>query len=277
VNVYGSTDTRSLLTRSVSRGACWATVSIVVALAAGCGNSIDDPSNRLAGRTFLSQSVTTSGEPVALVTGTQVRITFAENERITATAGCNILSGTVSVTNDRLVIADLGSTEMGCDQRRHAQDEWLATLLSGWPHYELAANTLTLRADDSDTVVQLLDRTVADPDRPLQKTMWSVDGIVNGGTVSSVPSGTSATVVFGVDNVHIDVEACNEGDARVTFGAKEIEIGGLTMTDVACSKEAAQLESAIFGVLHGTVDYAIEASSLRLTAPNGSGLTMKAR
>jgi heat shock protein HslJ len=255
----------------------WTVASVVLAVGAGCGSDGDDPSSGLGGRTFLSQVVRVHDEPLPLVTGTQIRLTFAQDDRITATAGCNILSGSLSLSDDRLVVTDLGSTEMGCDEARHAQDEWLATLLSEWPHYELAGNELTLRAEDSDTVVQLLDRAIADPDRPLQKTMWSVDGIIDGTSVSSVPSGESATVVFGVDNVHFDVESCNEGDAHVTFGSKTIAIGALSITDMACSKQAEQLESAIVGVLNGEVGFSIEASSLRLSGPNGRGLTLKAR
>ena len=246
----------------------------LVVVAAACGdNDATGTAARLKDRTFLSSSVTERGDPRPLVSGTRIRLTFS-NGRITASAGCNTMSGTVRIEDDRLVISDLGSTEMGCDAARHSQDEWLASLLTASPSYVLDDTRLQLRI--TDTVIDLLDREVADPDRPLQQTVWAVDGIIDGSAASSIPAGTSATIVFGDDAVNLSIASCNEGTGDVKITPATIDVGRLVMTDVACSGPPAQLEAAIVRVLDGKIDYVIEAASLRLTGSNGKGLTLRA-
>lgn len=87
----------------------------------------------LLGRTFVSESVTEGGEPRPLVEGTQVRLRFHEDERLTAHAGCNSLGAAVQVTADRLMVADLSTTEIGCQPELHEQDRWLSDLLAAGP------------------------------------------------------------------------------------------------------------------------------------------------
>ena len=251
-----------------------AAVSILTALAiVACGTDAGS-SHSLEGRTFLSQSVTVDGQTKTLVSGTGIRVTFHDDERITAIAGCNILSGSVTVSDERLVVNDLGSTEMGCDGARHAQDEWLASVLSAWPRYLLEGDRLVLQTDG--TVIEFLDREVADPDRSLQSTVWAVDGIINGSTMSSLIAGTSATVVFDASEVRISIDACNEGAAKLNIHPSSIEVGPFVMTDIACAEAPARLEAALVDVLEGKITYSIEAGSLRLMHPSGKGLTLRA-
>jgi hypothetical protein len=64
----------------------------------------------------------------------------------------NTLSGIVRIEATRLVVSDLGSTEMGCDAARHAQDEWLASVLSANPAYVISDGQLQLHAADTMAV-----------------------------------------------------------------------------------------------------------------------------
>ena len=246
----------------------------VLVMASGCGNASLDEAGRLDGRTFLSAAITVNGVPRPLVAGTTIRLSFPSDDRITASAGCNILGGTVIAADGRLVISDLGSTEMGCDPERHAQDEWLASMLTARPQYRLDGSNLTLQS--GDTELQFLDREVADPDRNLRQTIWVVDGIVSGSTVSSIPAGTSATLVFDLDEVRISIEGCNQGGAKTRVNASMIEFDKLVMTDMACAEPAARLEAAIAAVIDGKVAFAIEAATLGLTHGSGTGLTLRA-
>lgn len=56
---------------------------------------------------------------------------------------------------------------------------------------------------------------------------------------------------------------------RVTFGTP-------TLVGPPCAGDQAPTEAAVLAVLHGTVDAAISAKSLRLTAADGIGLTLRA-
>ena len=251
------------------------TLLLIPLLAAACGDDASGGAARLTGRSFLSDSVSVGGNPRPLVAGTQIRLTFSTDHRISASAGCNILGGTVRIEDDRLTVDNLGSTEMGCDPARHSQDEWLATFLSANPSYVLDGARLQLRSND--TVIELVDREVADPDRSLRTTVWALDGLIDGSAASSIPAGTSATMVFGNEDVDVTIASCNQISGSVKIATSTIEFGQLVTTDVACTGPAAQLEAAIAAVLDGRVTYAIEAASLRLTHPNGKGLTLRAR
>src|SRR5687768_2217653 len=90
-------------------------IAVLGSVAIGCGDGAMQVSETLQARTFLTESVTVQNEPKSLVDGTKIRLSFPEKNRITVTAGCNILGGTVGIDRGHLVIIDLGSTEMGCD------------------------------------------------------------------------------------------------------------------------------------------------------------------
>ena len=123
-----------------------------------------DPSPPLDGRTFLSVSVTESGSDRPLVPGTGIRLSFGD-ARLVASAGCNTLGGTYRLVDGRLVTDGLATTDIGCDGPRHAQDEWLASVLAGGPIVRLSDDALEL--DSGSVVIRFVDREVADADVPL--------------------------------------------------------------------------------------------------------------
>ncbi|MGZ4765500.1 MAG: META domain-containing protein, partial [Ilumatobacteraceae bacterium] len=154
---------------------------------ASCGEESAATRTALVGRTFLSGSVTEDSSPKKLVEGTYIRLGFSDDARITASAGCNTMGGPYKIDGERLVVAELSTTEIGCDPARHAQDEWLAEFLARDPAYTLDDDDhLLLRSNGTE--IELLDRRVADPDRPLEGTVWQLDGIIDGDAASSVPA-----------------------------------------------------------------------------------------
>lgn len=122
------------------------TVLIITTMAAACGDD-GGPAigpGSVVGRTFLSESVTRDDEPRPLVEGTRIRLMLHEDGRITASAGCNTLSGSMEVERDRIVVGELSTTEMGCEPALHDQDEWLADVLVADPAYVLDGDRLRL-------------------------------------------------------------------------------------------------------------------------------------
>lgn len=226
----------------------------------------------LAGRTFLSQQVTVGGAPHDLVEGTQIRLQFDAAE-LGASAGCNHLSGAVDIRDERLVVGPMGGTEMGCPPELHAQDEWLMSFLTTGPAYRLDGDRLTL--ESGDTVIELLDREVADPDRPIEGTVWEFNGIIDGDAVSSPPS--PATVLFSDGRVEVTIPNCNSGSGPAEVRDDgTIEIGEIVRTLIGCPEAEARTEGAIFGVLQGEITYEIHAGSLTLRHPSGAGLMLRA-
>jgi heat shock protein HslJ len=234
--------------------------------AAGASAPPSTPAASIEGRTFLSTSVTGR----ALVPGTTVRLSFNDG-RLGATAGCNQMGGPYTVTADRLTLGSMMSTEMGCDPALMAQDGWLSTFLGG-ASVALAGDALTLAKDG--VTMNLTDRRVADPDRPLVGTRWVVDGIIAGNAVSSLPAGVKAALTFEQDRLSVE-SGCNMGAGPVTINGSTFTVGPLALTRMACEPEATKVETAVLEALSGQIGYTIEAD--RLTITNGqSGLTLQA-
>jgi heat shock protein HslJ len=208
--------------------------------------------------------VSENGTDRPLVAGTRIRLSFKDGQ-IGASAGCNLLGGGYRLDGGRLVADQLVTTDMGCDPARHAQDAWLAAFLGGRPAFRLAGNDLSLQRDG--TIVELLDRRVADPDRPFVGTTWRVDSIITGQTVSSVPAGAVASLVLRPDGRFAVETGCNSGGGTYTIEGTSIRLSPINLTERACAGPAGELEQAVLAVLQtGPLIYTVEAATLTLTA-----------
>jgi heat shock protein HslJ len=220
----------------------------------------------LEGRTFLA----TDAVGRTLVPRTVVRVSFQEGQ-VGASGGCNSMGGPYTIAGGRLAVAQLAMTEMACEPALMDQDQWLAGLLDG-STIGLAGDTLTLAKDA--TRLSLLDREVADPDRPLVGTRWVVDGLVEGDAVSSVPAGAVAALTFSADRVEVET-GCNRGGGAVTLTDRTITFGPVISTKMACQSSSVQVERVLIATLNGEVRYTITAGALILDA-GAAGLTARA-
>jgi heat shock protein HslJ len=235
---------------------------------ARAGGSVDK--DQLWGRTFLSTSVSRP-----LVERTRIRLVFGDDHRVGANAGCNQMSGEGEVAHDRLVVSDLATTEMGCDPDRHSQDEWVADFLTSRPRYRLDGPVLTLANDSTELTLE--DRETADPDRPLRGTRWVVDGIVEGGAVSSVPAGAEAHLTLDDDQDSFGGNTgCNQMGGTARPSSDTVTFSDVITTKMACQDDRMRLERAVLAVLDGEVDWEIEADVLRLDHPDDRGLILRA-
>jgi heat shock protein HslJ len=233
----------------------------LVLLLAACGTNGGLP---LDGRTFLSSSVVEDGEERPLVPGTEIRLSFTEGQ-LSAQAGCNIFGASYRVESGTLV-ADGGSmTEMGCDEDRSAQDEWLFGLLGARPRIELTDDGLVL--ESGDTIITFLDREVADPDVGLVGPTWTVESVIVGDAVAGVAAGVTATLTFAEDGTLTMETGCNSGGGRYETDGDELRLSELVQTEIGCTGAAGELESGVVAVLNaGSVRYSIDADALTLMA-----------
>jgi heat shock protein HslJ len=218
------------------------------------------------GRTYISTDAT----GVSLVAGSRVRLSFADGS-LNANAGCNSMSGAYTIADDRLRTTEMAMTEMGCAEPLMQQDQWLAALL-GNASISLAGDTLTL--DDGTVRITLLDREVASPDKPIEGTLWVLDGIVSGDAVSSVPSGVTASIRIADGRVDLDT-GCNVGGGTVAVTDGTLAFGPVALTKRACEPGQAAVEAAMASTLSGTVRYTIEADELTLDGGD-AGLIFRA-
>ncbi len=245
--------------------------ALVAAIALAACASASAP--QLAGKEYVAAKVTDGGQDRPLAPGTKLRLNFSASD-IGASAGCNHMGGTYRIDAGRLIVDNLATTEMGCDPALMAQDQWLSELLGTGPAVSLVANDLILEA--GSVRITFVDREVAEPDAKLVGPTWTVESIITGDAVSSVPAEPVATLAFKEDGT-LEVNAgCNRGSGTWAVVGGGIEVGPLMLTKMACEKDGATLESAVLGVLEaGTVSAQIDSTLMTLTAGN-QGLMLRA-
>ncbi|MGW0226814.1 META domain-containing protein [Actinopolymorpha singaporensis] len=234
------------------------------------------------GHTYLSTGVTEAGRPRPLAAGTRVRLEFTGDGRILADAGCSSMGGEASLGDGRVrVVGGLSRTDIGCDQPRYAQDDWLTAFLSAEPSWRVSGHRLVLTADRPHprTRIVLLDREAADPDRPLLGTRWDVTTLVDGDTASDTASAsagpTSAHLVFSEDEV-VGWTGCNGMGGQVTHTGTRLSFGQVISELRRCRGEPARVERHILGVLDGEVTYHVDGDRLTIDGPDGRGLVLTA-
>jgi heat shock protein HslJ len=219
----------------------------------------------LAGRSFVSVRVTDGDDDFPLVPGTRIDLSFIDG--LGARAGCNHLFGRYRIDGDRLLVDQMGMTEMGCEPPLMAQDQWLIAFLSSGPTFALNGNDLLLTS--GDVTITLLDREIAEPDQPLQNITWGLTSLITGDAVSSVPLGVMPTLLFRDDGTLELNTGCNSGGGSYTVEGDRLVLRDIVLTDMACAGAAGQVEQAVVSVLGVEgLSLAIDGTSLTLMAGN---------
>jgi heat shock protein HslJ len=257
------------------RGRVTIAALVVIAIGlAGCGDDDDDESSTtgasapatLDGREFI----VTSADGYDLVADTTTRISF-DSGTVSVNAGCNTMGGAYELDGDELTVGTMMSTQMACPPELMAQDEWVSDFLTAGTTVAVDGDTITLTGDD--VVLTLTDREVAEPDMPLEGTTWTLDGIIDADSVSTVPGGVVATIRFEDGMAQVDT-GCNTGSASAEVGDGTIFFGPMALTKMACGPDESEVEQTFVALLTGDVAYVIESDSLTLS--NGqNGLTFK--
>jgi heat shock protein HslJ len=228
--------------------------------ARGGGSPGAPGADELDGRRFVAEGLTMS---------------FLD-DRLSARPGCNTLGGPFTVAGGRLVVDELATTSMACeDPALMARDAAFAAFLDADPTVTLDGPTLTLAAPGTTWV--LTDREVAEPDRPVVGA-WTLETLIDGGTASSVAAGVVAGLTIDDDptsgrTAALWATGCEGTSAGVVVDA---EAGTLTFTDVtsapaidcppsATTEEDRRVQGAMDAVLSGTVTYQVDADVLTLT------------
>ena len=84
----------------------------------------------------------------SIVAGSKIEVSFVEG-RVVVNAGCNTMTGAVSLVDGAVAVEHLASTMMACDPALMAQDVWLSDFLESGPKWAVDGKTLTL---DNGTV-----------------------------------------------------------------------------------------------------------------------------
>jgi heat shock protein HslJ len=234
----------------------------------GCGNEAS-AGGSLEGKSYLSTAVTEDGKPKQLVPNSRIGLTFTDDGRLIAEAGCNSMQAPVDTGDGKLTTdGGLAMTTMGCDPPRHAQDDWLMSVLNSEPSWQLEADRLTVTS--GGTTIVLIDRQTAEPDLALDGTRWSLETVISGDTASHQAGSEKVWITLNGDRV-TGSTGCNELQGKVARGTGKLTFGEIATTRRACPGDAGKLEQTLLDRLKGDVSYEIDSNRLKLRA-GGNGL-----
>ncbi|TCC12379.1 META domain-containing protein [Kribbella soli] len=244
-------------------------------LLSACGNDVGTGGGAsLAGRTFLSTSITENGKPRPLAAKTKVRLQFTTNGRISWNAGCNSSDTTVSTSDGRLSLGkEIASTAMGCMGPLQGQDSWIGGVLLAKPAWKLDGDKLVLSTEN--TTISLLDKETAEPDLALDGTKWNLTTVVTGEAASHQAGFEKVWLTLNGERV-TGSTGCNEFQGMVARATGKVTFGELATTRRACAGDAATVESLVLKGLKGDLTYQIDGSTLQLRSSDG-GLDFTAR
>ncbi|MFE7800774.1 META domain-containing protein [Nocardia sp. NPDC057440] len=241
--------------------------------AAACTNDSENapgPVPTPMGHTYVSTGV--DGTPIP--GGGPLTLTFAD-DRISAAAGCNTFNGAVALDDHKLKVSALAGTLMACPGDRAGTDEWLTTLLSSTPGWQLDDTKLTLNGTNS--TVHLLDKKVAQPDKPLTGTTWVVTEIItpDARTRSQTIDEVKPTLTIAADGAVSGSGGCNRLTGRATIAGSDVtfQVGS---TRMLCPPEVMDVENAVLEALDGRTTATIDANTLTLRNDRGNGLSLRA-
>ncbi|WP_394823150.1 META domain-containing protein [Pendulispora albinea] len=248
----------------------------------GCGNSAASP----WGRDFLSTQVLEAGRPRPLARDEPIRLEFRENHELRVRAGCNHMFETARIQGTQLVWpadrtdqhAGIGTTLIACHPDYAAQEDWVGKLLQAKPTIVLRGNELVIT--HGTTEIHLLDRKVADPDRPLVGTRWTIESEISGrgpeASVGSVPD-HGAYVVFTADHRFTGFSGCNGFSGKFAQPAPgKLEFSSFSITEKACDDDTGRLERTITDVFRDAASLRIDATAAQIESSRGHGVGLRA-
>jgi heat shock protein HslJ len=222
----------------------------------------------LAGTSWVG----TKADPASPADPTLIRLSF-EDAALSGSGGCNQMGGEYKVVDGVMTVGAMMSTEMACEEKLMAQDQWLATLLNG---ATVTADATTLTLANAGVTLTLADKAAGQPAPAVEGTTWVLNGIGDASTTSSVPASVTASILIKGGQAEVAF-GCNTGGGSVTVSDTSLTFGPLMMTMMMCQNPAGAVETAMSGVLQGEVPYTVSGDVLTLTGANGTTLTFTAK
>jgi heat shock protein HslJ len=207
-----------------------------------------------------------------------VRLTL-EDGTIAFTASCNHFSGTATWDDGVLRASSVGGTEMGCDETRAAQDDWLVELFTSEPSLTLDGTDLRV-GSGADAIWFVPADEVAPPAEPgdavdLVGPTWTLTqvGEIDGDSVGMmvVPDDVTSTLVFTAGGEVQAQYGCNSGGGTYRVAGDRLALAHMMSTLMACNDARGEVESGVQRVLmdEKPVIWSLAGDELRLTSADG--------
>ncbi|MGW0394867.1 META domain-containing protein [Streptomyces sp. NPDC003042] len=248
------------------------TTGLAVLLAlVGCGRAADSGSGSVpdAVGVWAVQSLTSDGRTLHAPEAAYVDFT---HDAAKGNYGCNGFTAEVTRHGaSALTVTPGATTTMACENTDF--ETAFAKLFQGRLTIDRGPDRLTLKTADGSTIAMTTKQPV--PDAPLTVTVWTVDSLISGESVSSVPTEVAGRARFTLapDGSASGTLGCNRFSARATVDGPTVSFGPLTTTRIACEGAAGEVERTVTDLFgSGPLTWKIQGRNLTFTAPDGKGL-----
>ena len=248
-----------------------AVLGCLIGLLAGCAESGDPSTAALVDVPWELVSGTVHGAEIPIVEGHPITLSFT-GEEAGGTAACNGYGGTVTVSKSEISFSDLASTAMACipDSVMESETAYLEALPLV-ESFSMTEGELRLVGHGVELTYMALPPV---PTSELTGTVWVLDSLIQGDSVSSV-AGERATLEFFTDGSMLGSTGCRTLDAQYIVSGAEV-----IMTEMSahgeCPTELEAQDSHVVTVLGDGFRATTQANTLTLTASGEQGLVYRA-
>jgi len=234
----------------------------------GSGDAASAPAQSLADTTWDLAQYARAGESTLTPVPGDVKATAEFTaDQIAGSSGCNRFTGGYTTDGRTIDIGPLASTAMACIGEAMAVEADYLARLDQATTFSIGDGTMTM-SDGSGQVV--LSYTVAVP-ITLAGTTWSATGVNTGtGAVTSLVAGTTVTAVFGDDGTISGNAGCNTYNGTYEVSGKDLTIGPLATTRMACEPDVSTQEANYLAALGRVTTYTIRGDQLELRDDGGA-------
>jgi heat shock protein HslJ len=185
-----------------------------------------------------------------------VTVRFADG-RVNGFSGCNTFAGDYTLDGDRLVLGQLATTMMACDEPAGEVERVFQGALAGPLRFAFDGRDMKL-TNASDVSLQF----AAQPPPQLEGVAWTVKSY-NNGRQAVVGVMEDATIVMQFEDGEVSGHAgCNRFRASYTATGDRIEFGPASTTRMACEEALMTQEREFLSALVSSVTWTVEAGVL---------------
>jgi heat shock protein HslJ len=235
-----------------------AAIAGILGLVCGCGGP---PPARLDGDWLLERGVL-DGRPLPMAAGSRITMTI-DGKKIGGVSACNTYAGTIERDGDEIRISALTATEMACDEPVMASEAAYVRALAAATAAARDDGRLVLSGPSVELRYSLLP---AMPAADLVGTIWILDSLIAGDTVSSV-AGKRATLELRAGGTLSGSTGCRSFTGSYQITGDEVRVTGLRPESWTCPEALKTQDAHVLGVIADGFTVAIDGD--RLTVSDG--------
>ena len=204
------------------------------------------------------------GEDLVIVPETQYADAEFDRARVTGLSGCNTYNGLYRTGTRTLLISQVATTLMACDEESMAFEQAFLTDLQASRFYTVRRETLTIYGSKGSTLL-VFD---ASPRNPLLGN-WDVTSYASDNAVVSAPADVRLEVVFGLASVG-GFSGCNSFSGTYGTNGNYVRISRLASTQKLCDEAVMATETAFLKAFDGVSFLDRQGQTMLLTDRSGS-------